>query len=448
MDSTMWPELPPDVLREVSRHLGDARDFVHFHAVCKPWRDSHEAARTTRKQWVLPWLLAPDNNKTPLRLRCVFSRTTYGARPPFSEGRLRNWVASADGTAVWYLAERPSLSLRDPLTGAVTLLLPPFPQDNGRWESSPRGVVYSDGTVLFRCLSVHDDTTKFKVALLRPGDLAWMVVERTFKSVDLYDLYICYYQGKIIITVDGPVMTPDDEAGVGDVLVVPRPCELDDYYHERSYVLESRGELLCVSIYTNQDYPEAFGGAASVPGLVRALYVSVHTLQEEGSSVPGKMRWVRKHGDLLADRMLFLGWPSSFAVDASRLSGHAVSGGCAYFVYWDDGVVPNRPCCVFRYNLIDNMAKFVDRLPEGWNRSLNTWLFHQPSIAPSEDIGKKFTEMNLDDPIELYLDDPIEVRRCFVVRMKIGEGLAKKEIMTSVCADALQDQRWGRHLHA
>ncbi|KAM0896836.1 hypothetical protein ACQ4PT_022947 [Festuca glaucescens] len=194
----MWPELPPDVLREISRHLGDAGDFVHFHAVCKPWRDSHEPARTTRKQWVLPWLLAPDNKKIPPppRLRCVFSRTTYRARPPFSEVRLRNWVASADGTIVWYLAERPSLSLRDPLTGAVTLILPPFPHENGRWEASPSGVVYSDGTVLFRCLSVHDDTTKFKVALLRPGDLAWMVVERRFKSADLNDMYISYLPWK------------------------------------------------------------------------------------------------------------------------------------------------------------------------------------------------------------------------------------------------------------
>jgi hypothetical protein len=67
----------------------------------------------------------------------------------------------------------------------------------------------------------------------------------------LYDLYVCYYQGKIIPTVDGPVMTPDDEAGVvGDVLVVPRPCEPDDYYHERSYVLESRDELLCACPFT------------------------------------------------------------------------------------------------------------------------------------------------------------------------------------------------------
>jgi hypothetical protein len=41
------PELLPDVLRDISGRLRDAGDFISFHAVCKPWRDSHEP---TRKQ--------------------------------------------------------------------------------------------------------------------------------------------------------------------------------------------------------------------------------------------------------------------------------------------------------------------------------------------------------------------------------------------------------------
>jgi hypothetical protein len=386
MDSMMWAELPADALREISRRLGELRSFVHFHAVCKPWRNSHEPTRTPRKQWVLPWLVAPDKKKIPtLKLRCVFSRTSYRALPPSSVSR-RNWVTSADGTALWYFAEppeRPSPCLRDPLTGAVTLPLPPF-QDGTRWsEGSPSGVVYSDGTIFLCSFREHGDVTKIRAALLRPGDAAWMVVERNFLSTD--DMDVSYYRGKIVATIDGTVqLTPDDEAD--DVLAVSRPWmpgEFNDHVFKDMYVLESLGELLCVSIYVNKDYPKAFGGKASVSGLVRALSVSVHTLEED-EAAPGKVRWVRKDGGSLAGRVLFLGRPDSFAVDASRLSGDAVSGGCAYFVYRDVGVMLNQPCCVFRYNLADDEAKFVERLPEGWKNNMCMWLFAQPSIAPTE----------------------------------------------------------------
>jgi hypothetical protein len=93
------------------------------------------------------------------------------------------------------------------------------------------------------------------------------------------------------------------------------------------------------------------------------------------------MRWVSKDGRSLADRVFFLGWPSNFAVDASRISGDAVSGGCAYFVYKDLEAIPNQPFYVFRYNMVNGKAKFVEQLPQGWD-DMCTWLFPRPSIAP------------------------------------------------------------------
>ncbi|KAK1680629.1 hypothetical protein QYE76_041477 [Lolium multiflorum] len=391
---SQWSDLPPDVLREISGLLREAGDVVSFHAVCKPWRDSHEQTRK-RKQLGLPWLLAPNKMIDPfyINMRCIFSRRSYFALPPFSM-QSRNWVASADGTAVWYLSESPSPSLRDPLTEAVTLLLPPFPHEKGRWKRSPNGIVYSDGTVLLYHMSryVHGDPRKLRAALLRPGDATWMVVDRTFRSADY--MYVSYYHGKILITVDGPVLTPDDEAGIGDVLALSRPWlpgELDDYIqiiYMHSYTLESRGELLCVSIYIDRDYPYAYGGKPNVGGLVRSLWMVVHALVED-ESAPGKMRWVEKDGNSLADRVLFLGRPNSFSVDASRLKGgsdDAVTGGCAYFIYHELGVMPDRPCCVFRYSFKHGSARFVERLPQGWDNYLYMWLFPHPSIAPTQEI--------------------------------------------------------------
>jgi hypothetical protein len=46
--------------------------------------------------------------------------------------------------------------------------------------------------------------------------------------------------------------------------------------------------------------------------------VSVHALEEE---MVEEMRWVRKDVHSLADRVLFLGWPHSFALDAFGCHG-------------------------------------------------------------------------------------------------------------------------------
>jgi hypothetical protein len=187
-----------------------------------------------------------------------------------------------------------------------------------------------------------------------------------------------YHRGKILITAGDTVPTPDSsEVAVGNVQVVSRPwmpSEFDQHYCQRYYVLESRGELLCVSVYISHHY--VFAGKTSVPGLVRSISMTVHGLQEEEC-------WVRKDGGSLADRVLFLGWPNSFAADVSRLSGDAVSAGCAYFVYRDHDFGPYQ-ACVFRYNLLDDKVKFVERLPEDWNSDVCMWLFPQPSIAPTE----------------------------------------------------------------
>ena len=58
-----------------------------------------------------------------------------------------------------------------------------------------------------------------------------------------------------------------------------------------------------------------------------ALLVSVYELLEklEGSQLP----WVKRDGKSLADHILFLGRPSSFAMDAVQ---PGMSGGSVYFI--------------------------------------------------------------------------------------------------------------------
>ena len=153
------------------------------------------------------------------------------------------------------------------------------------------------------------------------------------------------------------------------------PTDHDDYFYKSGHVLESRGELLWVSLHilNLQD-----GGRENIHSLLKGIRLYVHAIQEEVSVVE-KIRWVRKDGQSLVDRVLILGQPSSFAVDASWLG---IDGGYAYFVHSDGEFSLDEWSAVLRYNLIDNKAEFVEWLPQGWRYDECAWLVPHPTIAP------------------------------------------------------------------
>ncbi|VAH86402.1 unnamed protein product [Triticum turgidum subsp. durum] len=385
MHGTWWPDLPPELLREVSSRLHVPADFVRFHAVCKPWRDSHGPSTTTGAGQLLPWLLAPsDNGDDSLKFRCVFSNTNYVAPPAISGGSGigMNWVASADGTAV-------RTTLHDPLVGGPPTHLP---DENvlRRLEEKPTGIIYNNGAVLL--FSKHDSidtsTAEFRAALLRPGDTEWTFIHRTLESPSDGEFCVAYRNGKIHVTVEDSLwhvvsVTGDSTAATNsDDVQVPRPRSMprqcNGYLYERSYVLGSRGELLWVSVHISMCYPDR--GKNGVNDLVDALSMSMHTL-DEVTKEPKKLLWTRKDGRSLEDRVLFLGWPNSFALDASRLG---MSGGFAYFLYYDyqGGRPLHERHGVFRHNLIDNTTEFVEWLPQGWDSDMSMWVLPQLTIAP------------------------------------------------------------------
>jgi hypothetical protein len=164
------------------------------------------------------------------------------------------------------------------------------------------------------------------------------------------------------------------EAGE-DLLVKmpPLPWWSEYYSRKYSYVLESRGELLWVSVLANQTI---FNEDATVDP--SELLVTVHAI-EKGAS--GEVRWALRDGKSLRDRVLFLGHPVSFAMDSSQLD---MDGGCVYFV-------SNRD--VFRYSLVDGEAKLVRRLHPGWNEgpSPRVWLQPRPPIATIQEIQARIS---------------------------------------------------------
>ncbi|XP_044336308.1 uncharacterized protein [Triticum aestivum] len=308
------PDLPSDALRDISGRLPDAADFFRFHAVCKPWRDT-----STPIQSSPPWLLAaPEKDSVPLRFRCVFAKSSYRAQPSISGAGRKIWLSTADVAAIRYLTvEHLRPSLHDPLTGAVNHLplLPHACCVDGQ-EENLRGAVFGDGTTLLYGISTEFVSTQcsvraeFKAALLRPGDTKWTIVERTlWKAGTPGEHCVVYRNGRILVTVNGSlwhVITLD----AGDLLL-QKPGERERYSSEQySYILESRGELLWVTVQFKIYYD--YGG----------VFMEVYKLDGEASATPEKTRWMKKDGRSLADRVLFLGSPNTFAIDTSLLGGH------------------------------------------------------------------------------------------------------------------------------
>ncbi|TVU04396.1 hypothetical protein EJB05_50025, partial [Eragrostis curvula] len=126
-------------------------------------------------------------------------------------------------------------------------------------------------------------------------------------------------------------------------------------------------------------------GVGTIGSLASALSVSVYTFQDAESGEP---QWVKWDGQSLADRVLFLGQPGSFAMDAAQFG---MSGrGCAYFVdrsllyggIWSKMVVVR--CRLFRYNFHNGRSELVEQLLEDWNDTACMWLSPQPAISPTE----------------------------------------------------------------
>uniref|UniRef100_A0ACD5TSI7 Uncharacterized protein n=1 Tax=Avena sativa TaxID=4498 RepID=A0ACD5TSI7_AVESA len=389
-----WSDLPPDLLREIAGRLHVAADFVIFHAVCHPWRSSRDqlSGTTATATQLLPWFVAPTvkhGHASPLKARCIFSNSIYLMLPrPYT--RQRHWVYGADGATVGYLTVKRLLpTLHDPITGAVTDL-PRFPSYfDYPWEENPCGIVAGDGTTFIYGTS-HDSkggTTSFRAVLLRPGDTKWALVDRTYETTNGKQIEFCAWSlaGRFLVSVESSrwrIVIGDDD-GKDDDVVVPRPCigldQPDGSRQERSnYILESHGELLWASVQLcYSDHP--------ADPCRKTFLVSVHALEE--ATVPEKARWVGKESHCLADRVLFLGSPNSFAVDASLLGGG--QGGCAYFVYQDSVAGTPKNFGLFRYSFLDGKTECIQRLPEEWKEKKCMWFIPQPTVAPLQIIRRK-----------------------------------------------------------
>ncbi|KQJ91520.1 hypothetical protein BRADI_4g38176v3 [Brachypodium distachyon] len=425
-----WANLPPELLSDVTSHLHDAADFVRFHAVCKPWRHSAAPAPSNSKATspsFMPWLLAPCNGQilhsvVPFSGRRAGSSNDIVVRAvqPLAAARARDNIsncvaASAHATAAWLFTPSPEPRLDHLFTGAV-ISLPRLPvPDDGRGVTmitevmgNPHVIVYGDGTVFLHCLCLETDllhwkhadaaTPVFMAAVLRPGDAAWTVVKNWLDARPHGRVVAAYHDGRVLACarwlcswrlwcLPVPVQGQGGDnggggGGEGAMLVPPwdarkqRECDRED-----SYLLESRGELMWASVLAERGWRSRYAaGDTTLPA--SALHVTVHAL--EGPDGWGRMGSAARDGRSLGDRVLFLGYPASFALAAAPLG---VPGGCAYFVFKSG---------VYRYGFDDGEAKLVRRLGPGWGTDGDgtcVWLRPQPRIAPIEEIRERLARV-------------------------------------------------------
>ncbi|CAM0149753.1 unnamed protein product [Urochloa decumbens] len=334
-----WADLPLDLLRDISRRLHAASDYARFHAACTPWR--HALPPPPLRPAFLPWLLSPpDSDTTNHRMaRCVFSSASSRGRATAATEIWvpdRRWVVCLeDGTAASTLSGNNNLAGGDLLlTGSAgPALLPSFPLD---------------------------DETK------------WWAGHAVGKIGDLTG----YNHRSWLIPV-------------------PSHREHGNKYVRSSYLVESGGELLWAFVLAKDAHRchtycyhidiELDTDDRSLDSFVNGVLVSVYALQDvEG----GKPQWVKREDHSLVDRVMFLGKPSSFSVDAARFGDS--SGGCAYFVVksqlyggiWSKSALER--CRVFRYNFHNGKSELVEQLPAEWSNEACMWLTPQPSIASTE----------------------------------------------------------------
>ncbi|KAM0904684.1 hypothetical protein ACQ4PT_017864 [Festuca glaucescens] len=381
-----WASLSPDLLQDITGRLHDATDFVRFHAVCQPWRDTATRARATprRRHMFLPWLLSRYNGRITHSPVVYFGRVSseptrsdrhrsYNSVvlvEPGADGD-RNWVAREDGGAAWLFFAGLEPTIQDVVTRAVTYL-PRFPNDDNaggiirRRMRNPRGILYCDGTV-FLYSFVAGTTHRydpyppvFTAAILRPGEAKWTVVQKMLDLPASHHSCAAYHGGKVLVWVGAYfwcVLTPDfSKANGGNTANIRLETtwdRLEDelYIRDRSYIFVSRGELLRVSVLIERQQQRRDDYGRDYPAPTLAL--TVHALEEGGDG--GKMHWVERDDSSIDDRVMFLGSPASFAMDATQLG---LDGGCAYLTFGRR---------VFRYSFFDGEAKPVDWLFPGWD---------------------------------------------------------------------------------
>lgn len=244
--SSIWSDLPIDLLRDISGRLQIDTDYISFHAVCKPWRDTLPPASC--RPALLPWLLSRADDAGYCKARYVFSSMSGRSAGDSHVAYIRDrgWAISVDdGAAACFLFTNDSNGFIDPLSRSTSSIpQPPYPEEVKSWVKSATGMVSSDGTVFiydFGGIATMASYVPIFMALLLPGDTAWTLLKKndfTFSASGLNIRCLAYHDGKIVqcFGICWLVMSLSNGTRARGYVNID--------HVESTYLVESRGELL------------------------------------------------------------------------------------------------------------------------------------------------------------------------------------------------------------
>ncbi|KAG2610725.1 hypothetical protein PVAP13_4KG214600 [Panicum virgatum] len=366
--SVPWAELPADALSEIAGHLRDAGDLVRFLAVCRPWRGAPPPPRAPS---FLPCLVEPSGvfddpgvglhtplsaRKTRFLLPLPALRGKKVERSDASGGRVLA-VSCSDGTR--------AAELINPLNGDATSLPPPPRRIWPESRSASSGVVSRSGAVVLHA----NPHLNLAAVLLRPGELVWEEVSVTFSvwARGVVDTRFMDEQDRVAAALCSSTVLPGAAACATAKLPRQPP-------RSHRYLLEFRGELLCVDVVMRLPFHYK---------QVVLESVSVHRMQVGDE---GRPRWVESdHGRGDTDHLcFFLSSRGSFAVDAREYAGSAeVTGGCAFFCSWHPTItLVRRFYVVYKYSFRNGKVTVVAELHTFFDK-LPMWFIPRPRMPPA-----------------------------------------------------------------
>ncbi|CAN6313096.1 unnamed protein product [Urochloa humidicola] len=359
--SSPWPKLPADALLEIAGRLHDAGDFVRFRSACRPW---HEALLPSRAPSFLPWIVeaydaSADNPRVLLRSPFSPRKTRHilplaAAIPGMS---IQGSHASGGRVlGVGYPSEGRTAALVNPLDVGDANTLPPVPQSKSRgdkWRSASGAVVSSSGAVVFHTLR-HEH---FAAIQLQPGEPAAVWEEVAVPCPVAWDERWQDENERRAASLWSSALLPAAAGGCGVAAPALPPMPRGG---SNRYLLEFRGELLCVDVVSGES----------------SVSVRVHATR------PGDEGW-RRRGGAGGHLCFFLGPRSSFTVDALEFAGSAeVAGGCAYFFLRHPERTERallRDIGVYRYSFQSGTATVVGELH---SLVIPIWFMPRPRMSP------------------------------------------------------------------
>ncbi|KAJ4759732.1 F-box protein (DUF295) [Rhynchospora pubera] len=299
----IWANLDPNLLRIISKKLGDISSFVCFRAVCKRWRAATSISDPPAQfPWVIDWPRGKGKPDDTFRFYSFNSRKTHTFQVPDA-----HIYGPSDGHMLIYEGDRSSKecqSFLNPLAWTERFVPEEVPVDNVHPIRLGCNLIQNEPALVYQ-KSAHS-TLFFSQSAKQ-----WTKTRvPSFKTVAFYD-------HKFFLTGYGiensRIRVIDEATGV---VLSYLPLPTDDFYH--GYLIATDDGLLAV---------EVIGSITVMPFLlidVKECQFEVYRLE----NYPQNSHWNKLSG--IGDLMLFLDQQNGFSLKASDIGGF--KGNCIYFI--------------------------------------------------------------------------------------------------------------------